>query len=66
MTRHAGIRGQHGIPDSETSHRRQRATSQGLHAAAEDMLREMAFVYHLTRSLKAALLEGAADATART
>jgi hypothetical protein len=55
MTRHTGPRGRFGSPDCPTADNRSRFRPHGPGASAEGVLREMAFVFHLTRSVRAAM-----------
>jgi hypothetical protein len=55
MTRHNGHRGQFGPSECTPADNRRRSHPDGLAASAEDILRQMAFVFHLARSVKAAM-----------
>ena len=55
MTHHTGPRGRFGRPDRPTAEDSHHFRPHGPGAAAEGVLREMAFVFHLTRSVRDAM-----------
>jgi hypothetical protein len=55
MTRHNGPRGRFGPSECPPADNRRRSHPDGLGASAEDVLRQMAFVFHLARSVRAAM-----------
>ena len=55
MTRHTGPRGRFGPSDCPPDDNRPRFRPHGPGAAAEGVLREMAFVFHLTHSVRASM-----------
>jgi hypothetical protein len=65
MTRHSTTRGQFGPLDFPAADNCPCYRPHGPRTSAEDLLREMAFVYHLTRSVKAAMTDQGVRATTR-
>ena len=65
MTRHTGPRGRFGHPDCPPADDR-RFRPHGPGAAAEGVLREMAFVFHLTRSVRSDITGQEMRTAART
>ncbi len=55
MTRHAGPREPFGPPDCPPADNRRSVRPHCSGASPEEVLREMAFVFHLTRSVRAAM-----------
>jgi hypothetical protein len=55
MTRHDGPRGRFGSSDCPPADNRRRSHPHALSATAEGVLRQMAFVFHLARSVRAAM-----------
>jgi hypothetical protein len=56
MIRLTGSRGRFGAPDCPPAENRPRFRPNGAGPAAESVLREMAFVLHLTRSVRTAMM----------